>query len=143
MGYEQAKWSAAAIRVRTRELAGATCINLLAARSVNTPFRVKGGNMRFWVTLERDEDGVWVAECPAIPGCVSQGATREDALQNVQEAIQLCLQVRAEQGLPLTVETRQVEVLACCQLCPPSAAKRQLAFLSHWVGKSPGSAAAT
>ena len=68
--------------------------------------------MRFWVTLERDEDGVWVAECPAIPGCVSQGATREEALQNVREAIQLCLEVRAEQGMPLTVETRQVEVLA-------------------------------
>ncbi len=68
--------------------------------------------MKFNVTLERDEDGVWIAECPAIPGCVSQGKTREEALANAQEAIHLCLEVRAEQGLPLTIETRQVEVLA-------------------------------
>lgn len=66
--------------------------------------------MRFNVTLDRDEDGVWVAECPAIPGCVSQGKTREEALDNVREAIALCMEVRAERGLPLTVETREVEV---------------------------------
>jgi len=66
--------------------------------------------MKFTTTLERDEDGVWVAECPSIPGCVSQGDTREQALNNIREAIGLCLEVRAEQGLPLTVETSQVEV---------------------------------
>jgi predicted RNase H-like HicB family nuclease len=68
--------------------------------------------MKFTVTIDRDEDGVWVIECPAIPGCVSQGSTKEEALENIQEAIQLCLEVRAERGLPLTVETRQVEVMA-------------------------------
>jgi predicted RNase H-like HicB family nuclease len=68
--------------------------------------------MQFPVTLDRDEDGVWIVECPSIPGCVSQGATKEEALENVKEAISLCLQVRAEQGLPLTVETRLVEVVA-------------------------------
>jgi predicted RNase H-like HicB family nuclease len=67
--------------------------------------------MKFQITLDRDEDGVWIAECPAIPGCISQGETREAALANIQEAIALCLEVRAERGLPLTVETRQVEVL--------------------------------
>jgi predicted RNase H-like HicB family nuclease len=66
--------------------------------------------MRFHVTLDRDEDGVWIAECPAIPGCVSQGTSRDEALANVREAIKSCLEVRSEQGLPLTVETRQVEV---------------------------------
>lgn len=66
--------------------------------------------MNFKVTLDRDEDGMWVVECPAIPGCVSQGKTREEALANIREAIQLCLEVRAEQGLPLTLETREVEV---------------------------------
>ena len=64
------------------------------------------------MTLDRDEDGVWVAECPAIPGCVSQGQSREEALENVQDAIKLCLDVRAEMGLPLTLEIRQVEVIA-------------------------------
>ena len=68
--------------------------------------------MKFTVTIDRDEDGVWVIECPAIPGCVSQGSTKEEALENIQEAIHLCLEVRAERGLPLTVETRQVEVMA-------------------------------
>ena len=62
------------------------------------------------VTIDRDEDGVWVVECPAIPGCVSQGQTKEEALTNIREAIALCIEVRAEQGLPLTVETRQVDV---------------------------------
>jgi predicted RNase H-like HicB family nuclease len=67
--------------------------------------------MKFMVAVDRDEDGVWVVECAAIPGCVSQGHTKDEALVNIKEAIELCLQVRAEQGLPLTVETRQVEVL--------------------------------
>jgi predicted RNase H-like HicB family nuclease len=68
--------------------------------------------MKFQVTLDRDEDGVWIAECPAIPGCVSQGATRDEALADVRDAIKLCLEVRSERGMPLTVETRQVEVTA-------------------------------
>ncbi|HUW60812.1 MAG TPA: type II toxin-antitoxin system HicB family antitoxin [Candidatus Bathyarchaeia archaeon] len=66
--------------------------------------------MRFNVTIDRDEDGKWIVECPSIPGCVSQGDTRAEALDNIREAIQLCLEVRAEKGLPLTVETGQVEV---------------------------------
>ena len=66
--------------------------------------------MKFLTTLDRDEDGVWVAECPSIPGCVSQGQTREEAVANIREAISLCLEVRAERGLPLTVEMQQVEV---------------------------------
>lgn len=68
--------------------------------------------MKLIVSLYRDEDGIWIAECPSIPGCVSQGLNREEALENIKEAIQLCLEVRAEQGLPLTIETRQVEVYA-------------------------------
>ena len=66
--------------------------------------------MKLAVTLERDETGMVVAECPAIPGCVSQGKTEEEALANIQEAIQACLEVRAEQGLPLTVRTVEVEI---------------------------------
>jgi len=67
--------------------------------------------MKLSVTIDRDEDGVWVVECPSIPGCVSQGKTKGQAIKNIEEAIALCLEVRAERGLPLTVETRQVEVL--------------------------------
>jgi predicted RNase H-like HicB family nuclease len=67
--------------------------------------------MKLSVTIDRDEDGVWVVECPSIPGCVSQGKTKAQAIKNIEEAIALCLEVRAERGLPLTIETRQVEVL--------------------------------
>ena len=66
--------------------------------------------MKMTVTIDRDEDGVWIAECPAIPGCISQGVTKEEAVANIREAIALCLEVRAEMGWPLTLETRQVEV---------------------------------
>ena len=66
--------------------------------------------MRFMITILRDEAGVYIAECPAIPGCVSQGRTEEEAQQNIQEAIKECLEVRAEKGMPLTITTRQVEV---------------------------------
>ncbi len=55
--------------------------------------------MRFSVTLDRDEDGVWIVECSAILGCVSQGKTKGEALDNIREAIALCLEVRTEKGL--------------------------------------------
>ena len=66
--------------------------------------------MRLIVTLQRDESGMIVAECPAIPGCVSQGHTEEQAIANVQEAIRGCLESRAAHGMPLTVAVREVEV---------------------------------
>jgi predicted RNase H-like HicB family nuclease len=57
--------------------------------------------MKFNITLDRDEDGLWISECPSIPGCVSQGKTKEEAVENIKDAIALCLEVRAEKGLPL------------------------------------------
>jgi predicted RNase H-like HicB family nuclease len=68
--------------------------------------------MKFSITIDRDEDGAWITSCPAIPGCHSQGATREEAVASIREAIALCLEVRAERGLPLTLETCQLEVAA-------------------------------
>ena len=67
--------------------------------------------MKFIITITRDEDGMYIAECPSIPGCVSQGRTEEEAQRNVQDAIKECLEVRAEKGMPLTILTKQVEVL--------------------------------
>ena len=66
--------------------------------------------MKFPTVLDRDEDGMWIAECPSIPGCVSQGKTREEALKKIKQAIALCLEVRAERGMPLTLKVQQVEV---------------------------------
>ena len=58
--------------------------------------------MKFIVTNERDEDGMFVVECPSIPGCVSQGKTEQDAVINIKDAIKQCLEVRSEKGMPLT-----------------------------------------
>lgn len=66
--------------------------------------------MKFTITITRDEDGMYIADCPSIPGCVSQGKTEQEAERNIQEAIKGCLEVRAEQGIPLNVTTRQIEV---------------------------------
>jgi len=66
--------------------------------------------MKFTITLFQDEDGIFIAECPAIPGCVSQGKTEAEAEASISEAIKECLEVRAEKGMPLTVRTRQLEV---------------------------------
>ncbi|MGB8684097.1 MAG: type II toxin-antitoxin system HicB family antitoxin [Candidatus Binatus sp.] len=53
------------------------------------------------VILNAGQDGYIVAECPVIPGCISQGRTRREALRNVREAIELCLESRAEEGWEL------------------------------------------
>lgn len=66
--------------------------------------------MKLTINIYQDEDGMFIAECPSIPGCVSQGKTETDAKKNIQEAIKECLEVRAEKGLPLTIETHQIEI---------------------------------
>ena len=69
--------------------------------------------MTFVVVLEEGEDGYIVAECPALPGCVSQGKTREEALANIREAMQGIIAVRRKRGLPIPEETLiEVEVPA-------------------------------
>jgi len=66
--------------------------------------------VKLLITIFQDEDGMYIAECPAIPGCISQGHTEAEAEQNIHHAIRECLAVRAEKGMPLTVPTRQIEV---------------------------------
>lgn len=66
--------------------------------------------MKFLVTLEAGEDGWIVAECPALPGCVSQGQTTEEALANIREAIELSLETRRAENLPISMEVAEVEV---------------------------------
>lgn len=65
------------------------------------------------VLLNSDEDGYFVVEVPSLPGCISQGKTREEALENIQEAIELYIQTLIEDGEPVPVdryEMVQVEV---------------------------------
>lgn len=68
--------------------------------------------MKYPITMFRDEEGWYVIECPIIPGCLSQGETREEAIKNIQEAIALCLEVRKEKGLPLTIDYFELEMSA-------------------------------
>jgi len=67
--------------------------------------------VRYLVTLERDEDGFIVAECPSLPGCLSQGKTRDEALANIKDAIEGYLESLRKHGEPLpTTEVTEVEV---------------------------------
>jgi predicted RNase H-like HicB family nuclease len=69
-------------------------------------------NMKYRVFIEQDEDGVFVAEVPALPGCISQGNTREEALRNIQEAITVYLEsLKAHnEPIPPSINEEVVEV---------------------------------
>jgi predicted RNase H-like HicB family nuclease len=53
------------------------------------------------VILSRDEDGIWIGECPSLKGCNTQGKTKEEALSNIKEAIALYVAALEEDGLPI------------------------------------------
>ena len=57
--------------------------------------------MRYRIVIEEDEDGVFVAECPVLHGCISQGNTREEALENIQDAIRGYLESLKKHGEPI------------------------------------------
>jgi predicted RNase H-like HicB family nuclease len=65
--------------------------------------RVTAAGLR-QVFVHPGEDGMWVAECSSLPGCVSQGATREEAILNIKEAIDLYIEALAEDGLAIPPE---------------------------------------
>jgi predicted RNase H-like HicB family nuclease len=64
------------------------------------------------VLIHPGEDGYWVAECPSLPGCVSQGATREESIRNIQEAIEGYIAVLREDGLPVPEDKLEELLLA-------------------------------
>lgn len=57
------------------------------------------------VLIYPGEDGMWVAECASLPGCISQGISREDALQNIREAIELYVEGLKEDQKPVPVDS--------------------------------------
>lgn len=67
--------------------------------------------VKFLVVFERDEDGVFVAQCPQLPGCVSQGRTRAEALANIAEAIQGYLESLRKHNEPLPAEALDAEIV--------------------------------
>lgn len=68
--------------------------------------------MKFRVIIQADEDGVFVAECPALPGCVSQGSTREEAKANIREAIAAYVESLEKHGEPIppSIDEEIVEI---------------------------------
>jgi predicted RNase H-like HicB family nuclease len=64
------------------------------------------------VILSPGEDGFWVAECPSLPGCISQGETRADAIANIREAIEAYIAALEEDGLDVPEERFDILVIA-------------------------------
>lgn len=68
--------------------------------------------MKFRIIIEQDEDGVFVAQCPTLPGCVSQGKTRQEALSNINDAIHgyLVSLQKHKEPIPSSIEEEILEV---------------------------------
>ena len=64
------------------------------------------------VIIYPGEDGYWVAECPSLPGCISQGETREEAINNIKEAIHGYIEALKEDNLPVPEEHFEVILVA-------------------------------
>ena len=57
--------------------------------------------MRYRILIEQDEDGIFVAECPALPGCISQGKTRSEAITNIKDAIKGYIESLKKENEPI------------------------------------------
>ena len=68
--------------------------------------------MRYRILIEQDEDGVFVAECPSLPGCISQGITRKEAINNIKDAIEGYLQslLKHNEAIPPSIHEELLEV---------------------------------
>lgn len=70
--------------------------------------------MRFRIIIEQDEDGFFIAECPSLPGCISQGKTRKEAIANIKDAMEGYLESLKKHNdpIPPSIEEEVVEVYA-------------------------------
>jgi len=68
--------------------------------------------MRYRILIERDEDGAFIAECPSLPGCISEGKSRKEALENIRDAIKGYLESlkKHNEPIPPSIEEEIVEV---------------------------------
>lgn len=64
------------------------------------------------VVIYPGEDGYWVSECPSLPGCISQGHSKEEAILNIREAIQAYILTLEDDGLPIPNESFQTMLVA-------------------------------
>jgi antitoxin HicB len=70
-------------------------------------------SMKYRILIEQDEDGIFIAECPALPGCISDGKTREEALRNIREAMEAYLESlrKHDEPIPPSVIEEIMEVV--------------------------------
>lgn len=70
--------------------------------------------MKFRIIIEQDEDDMFVVECPSLPGCISQGKTRKEALENIKDAIQGYIESlkKHNEAIPPSIEEEVIEVHA-------------------------------
>lgn len=68
--------------------------------------------MQYRILIEQDEDGMFVAECPSLPGCISQGKNRKEALSNIKDAIKGYLESlkKHNEPIPPSIEEEIIEV---------------------------------
>jgi len=68
--------------------------------------------MKFRIIIEQDEDGIFVAECPALPGCISEGKSRAEAIKNIEDAAQGYLESlkKHNEPIPPSIEEDMVEI---------------------------------
>jgi len=68
--------------------------------------------MKYRVLIEEDEDGIFIVECPSLPGCISQGRSRKEALENIQDAIKGYLESlkKHNEAIPPSIQEELVEV---------------------------------
>ncbi|MFH0922121.1 MAG: type II toxin-antitoxin system HicB family antitoxin [Fibrobacterota bacterium] len=82
---------------------------------MNKPNKVHGrAHLRLRILIEQDEDGVYVAECPSLPGCISQGKTRAQALVNIKDAMEGYVESLRKHGdpIPTSISEDVVEISA-------------------------------
>jgi antitoxin HicB len=79
---------------------------------IDKPWGEINKTMKYRVIIEPDEDGVYIATCPTLPGCVSQGATRQEALNNIHEAMQGYLESlqKHNEPIPPSIDEEVVDV---------------------------------
>lgn len=70
--------------------------------------------MKYRVIIEQDEDGYYIVECPALPGCISQGNTKEKAIENIKDAIKGYIESlkKHNEKIPLPIEEEMIEINA-------------------------------
>lgn len=70
--------------------------------------------MKFRITIEQDEDNIFVVECPTLPGCISQGKTRVEALANIKDAMKGYLESlkKHNEPIPPSIQEEVIEIYA-------------------------------